>query len=66
MTHTFLKSAFYNFGDIPLTGPLPLIFLQLLREWVVLTLSFRSEFGLKKFPLSSTIPSVTLVSGSLM
>jgi hypothetical protein len=25
MTHTFSKSAFYSFGDIPLAGPLPLI-----------------------------------------
>jgi len=31
MTHTFSKSAFYSFGDIPLAGPLPLIFSQLLR-----------------------------------
>ena len=30
MTHTFSKSAFYSFGDIPLAGPLPLIFSQLL------------------------------------
>jgi hypothetical protein len=29
MTHTFSKSAFYSFGDIPLAGPLPLIFSQL-------------------------------------
>jgi hypothetical protein len=29
MTHTFSKSAFYSFGDIPLSGPLPLIFSQL-------------------------------------
>jgi hypothetical protein len=26
MTHTFSKSAFYSFGDIPLAGPLPLFF----------------------------------------
>jgi len=30
MTHTFSKSAFYSFGDIPLAGPLPPIFSQLL------------------------------------
>jgi hypothetical protein len=29
MTHTFSKSVFYSFGDIPLSGPLPLIFSQL-------------------------------------
>jgi hypothetical protein len=29
MTHTFSKSAFYSLGDIPLAGPLPLIFPQL-------------------------------------
>jgi hypothetical protein len=29
MTHTFSKSAFYSFGDIPLAGPLLLIFSQL-------------------------------------
>jgi hypothetical protein len=33
MTHTFSKSAFYSFGDIPLAGPLPLIFSQLLRDY---------------------------------
>jgi hypothetical protein len=33
MTHTFSKSAFYSFGDIPLGGPLPLIFSQLLRHY---------------------------------
>ena len=33
MTHTFSKSAFYSFGDIPLAGPLPLIFSQLLRHY---------------------------------
>ena len=32
MTHTFSKSAFYSFGDIPLAGPLPLIFSQLLSD----------------------------------
>jgi hypothetical protein len=32
MPHTFSKSAFYSFGDIPLAGPLPLIFSQLLRD----------------------------------
>jgi len=26
MPHTFSKSAFYSFGDIPLANPLPLIF----------------------------------------
>jgi hypothetical protein len=30
MPHTFSKSAFYSFGDIPLAGPLPLILSQLL------------------------------------
>ena len=30
MTHTFSKSAFYSFGDIPLAGPLPIIFSHLL------------------------------------
>jgi len=30
MTHTFSKSASYSFGDIPLAGPLPLFFSQLL------------------------------------
>jgi hypothetical protein len=34
MTHTFSKSAFYSFGDIPLAGPLPLIFSQLLRHYL--------------------------------
>jgi hypothetical protein len=29
MTHTFSKSAFYSFGDIPLAGPLPLTFSHL-------------------------------------
>jgi hypothetical protein len=33
MAHTFSKSAFYSFGDIPLAGPLPLIFSQLLRDF---------------------------------
>jgi hypothetical protein len=33
MTHTFSKSAFYSFGDIPLIGPLPLIFSHLLRDY---------------------------------
>jgi hypothetical protein len=54
MTHTFSKSAFYNFGDIPLADPLPPIFLQLLRKWVGFTLRFRLESGLKKFPWSNT------------
>jgi hypothetical protein len=33
MTHTFSKSAFYSFGDIPLAGLLPLIFSQLQGGW---------------------------------
>ena len=39
MTHTFSKSAFYSFGDIPLPGPLPLIFSQLLRDYTLRRLS---------------------------
>jgi len=33
MTQTFSKSAFYSFGDIPLSGPLPLILSQLREAW---------------------------------
>jgi len=34
MPRTFSKSAFYRFGDIPLAGPLPLIFSHLLRDYI--------------------------------
>jgi len=40
MTHTFSKSAFYSFGDILLAGPLPLIFSQLLRNYLIIYFSF--------------------------
>jgi hypothetical protein len=47
MTHTFSKSAFYSFGDIPLAGPLPLIFSQLLRLGVVEWVKFLAILGKK-------------------
>jgi hypothetical protein len=47
MTHTFSKSAFYSFGDIPLAGPLPLIFSQLLRLGVVEWVKFLTILGKK-------------------
>jgi len=48
MTHTFSKSAFYSFGDIPLAGPLPLIFSQL--QWDEGGLFMLPPFRWKLFP----------------
>jgi len=47
MTHTFSKSAFYSFGDIPLAGPLPLIFPQLLRHYQGVTIFLVIRGGMR-------------------